>query len=160
MKRHLLRVLLFVIGFGLGFWLFRWRWFGFPTRAWLEIPYRFGVSWEARIDFDNDGRPDAIEYVTPRGDLPFYVFGFGYELHPDFREVIWRVGPVKRIRIWFQKPSRRNILVAAVAFRCGPEVTVDGQANLCDLLKGQPLPPFGLRPNIEDLGCGKSWPLR
>jgi hypothetical protein len=159
-KRRILGALPFLLGFGLGLWLFRSQWFGVPTRAWFEIPHRFGVGWQIRLDYDFDGEPDLIEYVKPRGHLMFYAFGFGPPRNPDFREIIWKVGPIERIRIWFQPPAHHNIVVASVAFRSGPEVVVGGLGNLCSLLKEQPMLPFSFLPTLEDLGCGKSWPLR
>lgn len=158
MKRFLVISLPFLLGFVLGLWLFRWKSFGITTRAWFEIRYRFGVSWDVRVDYDFDGRPDRTEYVKPRRNLRAYLFGFGPGGNPDFREIKWTLGLIKRIRIWFQEPSYHTNLVASVAFRRGPPVAVAGQADLCNLLVAQPLPPFWFLPSLEDLGCGELSP--
>lgn len=152
-------VVLFTLGFGLGVWLFRWSCGGNPAVGWGQMVYRFGVSWQFSLDYDFDGHPDRIEYVKPRWTLWLHLWGDGPPHNPDYREISWRVGPVRRVRVWFQLPVNHNVLVASVSFGRGPEVVVAGQSELCSLLNDQPLVPFGFLPSVADVGCGKSWPL-
>lgn len=158
-KRQLCGVLPFVLGLGLGLWLFRWWWGGDLAAGWGQVVYRFGVSWYFTLDRDFDGKPDCIEYVRPRRALWVHLLGNGPAHNPDYREIVWKIGPVRRVRVWFQPPVNHNVTVASVGFRRGPEITVVGQDNLCLLLQTLPLPPFGFGPGVEELGCGVVWPL-
>lgn len=158
MKQSILNSLLFVLGFALATWLFRWDYFGTPERAWFTIPYRFGTGWELRVDFDFDGKADLVDRVKPREHLMSYVFGFASEARPDFREVRWKCGPVKYIRVWYlparyDTPSFGSPLVAVVALQGGPEVVVAGQGKLCAFLSEQAIPPFWFWPGLGELGC-------
>lgn len=159
MKRFVLCFLSFVLGFATGLWLFRSWCGGNLAVGWGQVVYRFGVSWYFTLDRDFDGKPDRIEYVRPRSALWVHLLANAPWHNPAYREIIWKIGPVRRVRVWFQLPADPNVTVASVGFRRGPEIAVVGQENLCLLLRSLPLPPFGFGPDVEELECGVAWPL-
>lgn len=148
-----------LVGFALGLWLFRWRsWTATAAGVSYEV-YRWGLIHHVEADWDFDGDPDLITYEKAGSILPgHHVTQLG-PTNPDYKEIYWRVGPIRRLRMWFQPPAQHNVVTAEIELQSGPKVAVVGLDSLCLLLRQIPLPPPGYGPSVEDVGCGRPWPF-